>query len=181
MAVQDKNTKQQEPLATCQCASSFFPVLSLRRQRKAILAKKLGHGCKTVGARNTLEYQGQHIKVRITLLTGEEGKKGKINFRLGIEPGTQRLGVQCTKYQAITQDKSISPFFPGAECTGLQSSHNDCPDEVYLSFLSFLTCQQSNSYHTISRWTEISICSTPKNVALNKPCFSMDCAVECVK
>ena len=42
--------------------------------------------------------------------TGESGKKGMINFRLGIEPGTQRLGVQYTKHQAITQDKSLSPF-----------------------------------------------------------------------
>ena len=33
--------------------------------------------------------------------TDEEGKKGK-NFRPGIEPGTQRLGVQYTKHQAIT-------------------------------------------------------------------------------
>ena len=40
--------------------------------------------------------------------TGEEGKKGKINFRLGIEPGTQRLGVQYTKHQAITLAKSAN-------------------------------------------------------------------------
>ena len=33
-------------------------------------------------------------------------KNGKINFRPGIEPGTQRLGVQYTKHQAITQAKS---------------------------------------------------------------------------
>ena len=41
--------------------------------------------------------------------TGEEGKKGKINFRPGIKPSTQRLGVQYTRHQAITQDKSLSP------------------------------------------------------------------------
>jgi len=44
--------------------------------------------------------------------TGEEAKKGKINFRPGIEPGTQRLGVQYTRHQAITQDKSMSPHSP---------------------------------------------------------------------
>ena len=42
--------------------------------------------------------------------TGEEGKKGKINLRPGIEPGTQKLGVQYTKHQAITQDKCLSPL-----------------------------------------------------------------------
>ena len=42
--------------------------------------------------------------IRITLLT-----QVKINFRPGIKPGTQRLGVQYTRHQAITQDKSLSP------------------------------------------------------------------------
>ena len=46
----------------------------------------------------------------ITLLTQvRKEKNGKINFRPGIEPGTQRLGVQYTRHQAITQDKSLSP------------------------------------------------------------------------
>ena len=48
--------------------------------------------------------------VIITLLTQvRKEKNGKINFRLGIKPGTQRLGVQYTRHQAITQDKSLSP------------------------------------------------------------------------
>ena len=48
--------------------------------------------------------------VIITLLTQvRKEKNGKINFRPGIEPGTQRLGVQYTKHQAIIQDKSLSP------------------------------------------------------------------------
>ena len=50
--------------------------------------------------------------------TGEERKKRKINFHPGIKPGTQRLGVQYTRHQAITQDKSLSPlyfpFFPSS-------------------------------------------------------------------
>ena len=37
-------------------------------------------------------------------------KKWIINFRLGIEPGTQRLGVQYTKHQAITQDNVYLPI-----------------------------------------------------------------------
>ena len=43
--------------------------------------------------------------------TGEEGKKGMINFHLGIEPSTQRLGVQYTKHQAITQNKIFFPMY----------------------------------------------------------------------
>ena len=53
--------------------------------------------------------------VIIYLLTQvRKEKDGKLNFRLGIKPGTQRLGVQYTKHQAITHDKSLSPhaFFP---------------------------------------------------------------------
>ena len=43
--------------------------------------------------------------VIITQLTQvRKEKNGKINFRLGIEPSTQRLGVQYTQHQAITQD-----------------------------------------------------------------------------
>ena len=39
--------------------------------------------------------------VIITLLTQvRKEKNGKINFRPGIEPGTQRLGVQYTRHQA---------------------------------------------------------------------------------
>jgi len=40
----------------------------------------------------------------------KERKKGKINFRPGIEPGTQRLGVQYTRHQAITKDKVYMTF-----------------------------------------------------------------------
>ena len=48
--------------------------------------------------------------VVITLLTQvRKEKNGKINFHPGIEPGTQRLGVQYARHQAITQDKSLSP------------------------------------------------------------------------
>ena len=44
--------------------------------------------------------------VIITLLTQvRKEKNGKINFRPGTEPGTQRLGVQYPKHQAITKDK----------------------------------------------------------------------------
>ena len=51
--------------------------------------------------------------VIITLLTQvRKEKNGKINFHPGIKPGTQRLGVQYTRHQAITQDKSLSPPFP---------------------------------------------------------------------
>ena len=35
-------------------------------------------------------------------------KKERKDFRPGIEPSTQRLGVQYTRHQAITQDKSLS-------------------------------------------------------------------------
>jgi len=46
--------------------------------------------------------------VIITQLTQmREEKNGKIKFHLGIEPGTQRLGVQYTKHQAITHDKKV--------------------------------------------------------------------------
>ena len=49
----------------------------------------------------------------ITLLTQvRKEKNGKVNFRPGIKPGTQRLGVQHTRHQAITQDKSLSPHLP---------------------------------------------------------------------
>ena len=45
-----------------------------------------------------------------TLLTQViKEKNGKIYFCPGIEPGTQRLRVQYTKHQGITQDKSLSP------------------------------------------------------------------------
>ena len=49
--------------------------------------------------------------VIVTLLTQvRKEKDGKINFLPGIEPSTQRLGVQYIKHQAITQDKSLSPY-----------------------------------------------------------------------
>ena len=84
----------------------------------------------------------------------------EINFRPGIEPGTQRLGVQYTKHQAITQDKSLSPHSSLCTASGhwrICQPHTgvDARTEVYLSvlFLPHL-CQQSNYYHTISRWTK---------------------------
>ena len=53
------------------------------------------------------------LMVIITLLTQvRKEKNGKINFRPGIEPGTQRLGVQYTRHQAITQDKVYLPILP---------------------------------------------------------------------
>ena len=58
----------------------------------------------------SLSSPGDGIVKNCSADTGEEGKKGKINFRPGIEPGTQRLGVQYTRHQAITQDKSLSPL-----------------------------------------------------------------------
>ena len=57
--------------------------------------------------------------VIITLLTQvRKEKNGKINLCPGIEPGTQRLGVLYTKHQAITQDKSLSPYFSLCTASG---------------------------------------------------------------
>ena len=84
--------------------SSFFP----KRKRRAA-SGRVHVSVLALILFGSLSSPGDGI-VRITLLTpGEEGKKGKINFRPGIEPGTQRLGVQYTMHQAITQDKSSSP------------------------------------------------------------------------
>ena len=48
--------------------------------------------------------------VKITLLTQvRKEKNGEINIRPGIEPGTQRPGVQDTKHQAIISGRKILP------------------------------------------------------------------------
>ena len=84
--------------------------------------------------------------------TGEEGKKGKINFRPGIEPGTQRLGAQYTRHQAITQDKSLSPHSFLCTTSGrwrICQPHTGRPPKPFPSnvfdartevYLSFFTC-----------------------------------------
>ena len=57
--------------------------------------------------------------VIITLLTQlRKEMNGKINLCPGIEPGIQRLGVQYTKHQAITQDKSLPPHFSLCTASG---------------------------------------------------------------
>ena len=59
----------------------------------------------------TMVVQVMVIIIQLTQVRKE--KNGKINFLPGIEPSTQRLEVQYTKHQAITQDKSLSPHsFP---------------------------------------------------------------------
>ena len=55
---------------------------------------------------NTYMYMCMYIVIISQLTQVRKEKNGNINFRPGIEPGTQRLGVQYTKHQAITQDKS---------------------------------------------------------------------------
>ena len=71
------------------------------------------------------------IIIIITLLTQvRKEKNGKINFRPGIEPGTQRLGVQYTRHQAITQDKSLSPHSSLCTASGrwrICQPHTDRP------------------------------------------------------
>ena len=67
----------------------------------------------------------------ITLLTQvRKEKNGKINFHPGIEPGTQRLGVQYTRHQAITHDKSLSPhssLCTASGCWRICQPHTDRP------------------------------------------------------
>ena len=74
--------------------------------------------------------QTKHIVI-ITLLTQVRKKKnGKTNFRPGIEPDTQRLGVQSTRHQAITQDKSLSPHSSLCTASGhwrICQPHTDRP------------------------------------------------------
>ena len=92
--------------------------------------------------------------VIITQLTQvRKEKNGKTNFRPGIKPGTQRLGLQYTKHQAITQDKSLSPHSFLCTASGrwriCQPHLADPPNLVLGSmpgqkfvfpFFSFLTC-----------------------------------------
>ena len=69
--------------------------------------------------------------VIITLLTQvRKEKNGKISFRPGTEPGTQRLGVQYTRHQATTQDKSLSPHSSLCTASGrwrICQPHTDRP------------------------------------------------------
>ena len=69
--------------------------------------------------------------VIITLLTQvRKEKNGKINFHPGIKPGTQRLGVQYTRHQATTQDKSLSPHSSLCTASGrwrICQPHTDRP------------------------------------------------------
>ena len=56
------------------------------------------------------------IEIKLIWLLRRERKNGKINFRPEHQTWAQRLAIQCTKHQAITLDKRLSPQSPFCYC-----------------------------------------------------------------
>ena len=101
--------------------------------------------------------KGRHEGKYYSADTGEEGKKGKINFRPGIEPGHRDWETGTLGTRPLPRTKVYLPILSYVLPVVVGKSANltlaDPPNLVLVSFLSFLLrlCQQSNSYDTISR------------------------------